>query len=80
MPATHAVWLAEADALMLREYCIDLADAGLGDEDITRFAPEYPNPRDFVEWWGRKYDLESVREINFGRYFSESTMRRLGRG
>lgn len=56
---TLAEWIAEANAEMLRVYGIDLND-GPDDDEIERYAKEYPNPVDFVEWWGSKYDLEPL--------------------
>lgn len=60
-------WVGEVNAAMLRTYAIDLDDAGLDEDERARHAEAYPDPRDFVEWFGRKYDLTSVAEVNFGR-------------
>ena len=56
-PDTLEVWKAEANAQMTRKYCIDLADAGLDDEQLSSFQDMAPT--EFVDWFGEKYDLTS---------------------
>lgn len=51
-------WRHRVDALMKRDYAIDTADAGLGEEDIARFFADGDTPEAFVRWFAEKYDLD----------------------
>ena len=57
-------WKSAADAVMSAIYGIDTNDAGLDDDGFQRshwIADETPNA--FVEWFARKYDLISKRDM-----------------
>lgn len=50
-------WLAEVDRLMKRDWCIDIADAGISAGDLARYWQNGAEPFEFVEWFAEKYDL-----------------------
>jgi hypothetical protein len=56
-------WKSAADTVMSAIYGIDTNDAGVGDEWLRNHWTAGEAPRDFVEWFGRKYDLTSKRDI-----------------
>lgn len=51
------VWTAEVDRIMKRDWCIDTADAGLTDDDLTRYWRSGEEAAAFVAWFAEKYDL-----------------------
>ncbi len=50
-------WLAEVDRVMKRDWCIDTADVGFGEEEIERYWRDGDPPEAFVAWFAEKYDL-----------------------
>lgn len=52
-----ADWLAEADRLMKRDWCIDTADAGLSAGDCERLWRDGETPEQVVARFADKYDL-----------------------
>ena len=57
-------WINEADAYMLKNYCITLtADAGVERSQLGRALTDGMAPREFCEWLATKYDLESVQDM-----------------
>lgn len=50
-------WIANVDAIMRRDWCIDTADAGLDDAQLTEFWASGDSPEAFVSWFAEKYDL-----------------------
>lgn len=50
-------WIATANRLMKRDWSIDTADAGLSDDDLTRYWENGDDPAEFVAWFAEKYDL-----------------------
>ena len=52
-------WAAAADRLMRHNFHISLSDAGLGPDDIERYARDFTDPQEFVLWFGRKYALRN---------------------
>jgi hypothetical protein len=55
-------WRKASDAFMSKIYGIDTDDAGLDDEWLKSHWSSGDTPQDFVEWFGRKYDLTSKRD------------------
>lgn len=53
-------WFRRADQALLRTYGIDFDDAGLGEEDLRRHYAAWPDPKEFVEWFALKYDLDPM--------------------
>jgi len=58
-----AEWKSATDAAMSAIYGIDTNDAGVGDEWLRNHWTAGEAPRDFVDWFGRKYDLISKRDM-----------------
>ena len=54
-------WVEEVNRLMLRDWCIDMNDAGLSEEEITRFWIAGDHPPAFVGWFAEKHDLTRYR-------------------
>jgi hypothetical protein len=59
-------WRKAANAAMSDIYGIDTDDAGLGDEWLMSHWSSGQTPKDFVKWFGLKYDLTSKREVGIG--------------
>lgn len=57
MGATCTEWIAAVDRIMKGDWCIDTAEAGLGDEELARYWREGDTPEAFVTWFAEKYDL-----------------------
>ena len=55
-------WRKASDAFMSKIYGIDTGDAGLDDEWLKSHWSSGDTPQNFVEWFGRKYDLTSKRD------------------
>lgn len=53
----YAAWLTEVDRLMKRYWRINTTDAGLSDDELTRYWRGGNDPTDFVAWFAEKYDL-----------------------
>jgi hypothetical protein len=51
-------WITAVNDLMLQDYAIDLDDTGLGNQQIQEHFVSALPPRDFVDWFGSKYDLQ----------------------
>ena len=56
-------WRNVTDAAMSAIYGIDTDDAGLDDEWLRSHWSSGETPNGFVEWFARKYDLVSKRDI-----------------
>lgn len=50
-------WVQTVDRLMLRDWCIDTADAGLDDAELSRYWEDGEEPSAFVAWFAEKHDL-----------------------
>ena len=53
----RSAWVAEVDRLMRRDWCIDTSDAGLSDDELTRYWQGGEEPSAFVVWFAEKHDL-----------------------
>lgn len=54
---TRAEWVRQVNAAMKRDWCINTADAGLSDEELTRLWSDGEEPEVFVAWFAEKHDL-----------------------
>jgi hypothetical protein len=54
-------WHAEVGSRLESTYCITIADAGLDEQYLTEHWTSGEAPFEFVEWFGRKYDLTAYR-------------------
>lgn len=50
-------WINAVDRHMKQDWCIDTVDAGLSDDDLSRYWQSGDNPAEFVAWFAEKYDL-----------------------
>lgn len=50
-------WVQTVDRLMKRDWCIDTADAGLDDAELSRYWRDGEEPAAFVAWFAEKHDL-----------------------
>jgi hypothetical protein len=55
-------WKLQVDAIMKRDFLIDLAEAGASDDDVVRYFGFGFSPRAFSDWFGEKYDLDRVTD------------------
>lgn len=55
-------WKLQVDAIMKRDFLIDLDDAGASDEDVLRYFGFGFSPRAFADWFGEKYDLDRATD------------------
>jgi hypothetical protein len=53
-------WHDSVDQRLLQIYCITIEDAGTDEEYLMNHWQSNETPFDFVEWFGNKYDLDSV--------------------
>ncbi len=56
-------WKSATDTVMSVIYGIDTNDAGVDDEWLRNHWIAGEAPREFVEWFGCKYDLISKRDM-----------------
>ncbi len=50
-------WVQTVNRLMRQDWCIDTADAGLDDAELSRYWREGEAPSSFVAWFAEKHDL-----------------------
>jgi len=55
-----SMWKREVDRLMLSEYAITIDEAGIDDAALQRHWETWKHAKEFVEWFGIKYDLTPV--------------------
>ncbi len=55
-------WKQQVDAIMKRDFLIDLDEAGASEEDVVRYFGFGFSPREFADWFGEKYDLDRVTD------------------
>lgn len=54
-------WVRHVNELLVREYFISTADAGLSESQMQKYFGLDMEPPEFVQWFAVKYDLESFR-------------------
>ena len=59
--ASFEVWKNNVDQAMKKKYCIDISDAGLDDDQLNLF--QNMLPEEFVDWFGKKYDLIPIAQV-----------------
>ena len=59
------LWVQTVDRLMKRDWCIDTADAGLDDAELTRYWRDGEEPSAFVAWFAEKHDLIRFERNSF---------------
>jgi len=62
LPTPVSRWKLQVDAIMKRDFLIDLDEAGASDEDVLRYFGFGFSPRAFADWFGEKYDLDRVTD------------------
>jgi hypothetical protein len=62
LPAPVCRWKLQVDAIMKRDFLIDLDEAGASDDDVVRYFGLGFSPRAFADWFGEKYDLDRVTD------------------
>ncbi len=50
-------WVKCTEGLLVETYKIDFVDVGYRDEDIVKYWKAGFEPKEFVDWFGEKYDL-----------------------
>jgi len=50
-------WKHDAESALARRYAIGLNDAGVSDQELANHFRDGSGADEFVEWFGRKYDL-----------------------
>ena len=70
-------WKRRVDATMLARYAIDTSDAGIDLEQLQQFWRDQRTPHNFVEWYGRKYDLVKLVEVH--QIYRDHPMKTLSR-
>lgn len=62
LPTPVGRWKLQVDAIMKRDFLIDLDEAGASDEDVVRYFGFGLSPRAFADWFGKKYDLDRITD------------------
>jgi len=63
---SSAKWRAAVNRRLKSVYAITINDAGIDDEFLTSHWELKQSPFEFVEWFGTKYDLDSVSSYRWG--------------
>ncbi len=53
-------WRDAVDMRLLQIYCITIADAGFDEDYLIGHWQSNEGPIEFVEWFGKKYDLDPI--------------------
>jgi hypothetical protein len=53
-------WRDDVDLCLSRIYCITIADAGIDEEYLINHWHSNEAPREFVDWFGNKFDLDPI--------------------
>lgn len=57
-------WIVEVEEKMIAQFALGIDGAGLDEAQLYKHFISGETPVDFVEWLGRKYDLEERRELS----------------
>lgn len=57
---SYISWKRTVDRILMNNYVISIEDAGLDDQLLMAHWSRKEDPEEFVEWFGVKYDLQSV--------------------
>ena len=53
----RTIWFVAVNRLMKRDWRINTTDAGLSEDELTRYWQAGTDPAVFVAWFAEKYDL-----------------------
>lgn len=56
-------WRKAVEAIMQSRFGLDLSDIGMGAEDLLGHYRTWPEPSDFCNWFGDKYDLTDRHQL-----------------
>jgi hypothetical protein len=56
--SSFADWRSAVDQRLQDIYCLTIVDAGIDDERLADHWASHCTPREFIEWFGTKYDLD----------------------
>jgi len=56
-------WKRAVEQLLKLNYAISTEYTGLSDHDLRTHSEQRKNPKDFVDWLAKKYDLVSTTSI-----------------
>jgi hypothetical protein len=56
-------WRDTVDVRLHQIYCITIEDAGFDEEYLINHWQSDETPFEFVEWYGHKYDLDSLPSL-----------------
>jgi hypothetical protein len=57
---SYISWKTTVDRMLSHTYVISIEDAGIDDDQLMAHWSLKESPKEFVEWFGAKYDLQSV--------------------
>lgn len=66
--ASREVWILAVNQLLIRDWSLDLAEAGFDDNEIDKYWKDGLEPTAFVDWFAEKYDL--IRFDKFDQHMS----------
>jgi len=52
------LWLSTTNRIEVERYYITPEDGGFSRDDLLHLYDQGMKPKEFVEWWGNKYDLD----------------------
>jgi len=73
---TFEIWKREVDDVMLKEFSINVIDAGLDENQLFHYWQQEPSATAFVAWFGGKYDLVHVSNWGWSSFQGLKTLSR----
>lgn len=64
---SYSDWRAAVDKQLSAIHCITIEDAGFDDEYMIKHWESKESALEFVEWYGKKYDLDPVTTVYLPR-------------
>jgi hypothetical protein len=64
-------WKREIDRIMVRNFAINTADAGLDKNELQGYRKQQLSADVFVSWFGEKYDLTPISDWNWQSFKSK---------
>lgn len=62
-------WKSRLDRLCARMYCVSTHDMGFDNAELQRFWSDGDTEQDTADYFGSKFNLTLVEEINWGKPF-----------
>ena len=62
-------WKNRLDGLCTQKYCVSTHDMGFDDTDLQRYWSTGDTEQDTADYFGSKFNLTLVEEINWGKPF-----------